>query len=121
LIKLVYGSAYWDGYSNIPDYLGIFLHGGTLILLILEHFLIRRYKPVIRCDVFFMLIFGLLITGGLYYLHFYASISVYGFVGKFDQIELALFPVAVILLLMGGTRIHLIIVTLFKEKNEPLL
>lgn len=124
LIKLVYGNSYWDGYNNNPDYYDIFVHGGLLVLLLLEHFIWKRHKPALRCDVFFMLIFGLIIVGGLYYLDFYASTSVYGFVRKFNEIELALFPVSVILLLMGGTRLHLVLVTLFKgtdESSKPLL
>lgn len=114
----VYDSAYvWDGYQK-PGFYVFFLHGGTLIILVIEHFLWKRHYPSTNFDLQFMCFFALAIVGLLYCCHFFFGVTVYPFLKYFNEFEFALYPILMILLLFLALKTHLLMVVQFKGTEE---
>ena len=110
-----------DGSSTKPDHIIIFLHGGLLVLNILEHFIWRSHYQTMGQEYLYFFIMGLILTGLIYVPWFWKEYAVYPFVKRFQPVEFALFPIMMILLLFLGERLHYLITLIYKKENNDKL
>lgn len=87
-------------------YFDFFCHGGTFLILFLEHFIWYKHNFTIKCHYVFHIILALALTSIVYIPWFVKSYSIYPFLKAYTPIEFVLLPIECTLLLYIGVYIY---------------
>ena len=89
-----------------PFYFDFFVHGGTFLILFLEHFIWHKHIFTIKCHYVFHFFLALGLTAVVYVPWFLNGFAIYPFIKKYTPVEFVLLPIECILLIFIGIFIY---------------